>query len=519
MSFPPNFHRGILTIIFMAGCCLFAHAQNVPQDENFRQGLLALKESHFEEALSKLTAASSEHPKDAKVHNFLGITLTSLGRNEQAIAEYKNAIHLDSTLQDAYRNLGFLEWTDHQLAAASADLKVAVELSPTDSFARHYLGRVYLETQNYPEALAELNRSKTALPADPAFLLQISAAYISTRRPEEAKRSLSQLISQPLTDQQAARTAFLLLRNHENDAAIDLLNKIGAAKPWAQFDLVIAYLFAHEYQNASDSAGKYLDDSPPDPVAAWSLIGIANAHMGRIDPSVDGFRKAAKLSPSNEETWLNLTRELMEASRYPEAIAAVQEGLVANPKSYALHLRLGAACLSISRYLEAEAAFRELVAAGDPLPTSYVGLAQVLLRTGRAEEAASELTSAQKKLGSSFLLSYFRGLALVRVAKPAEALAAFQEALKEDPDSTEAQMGVGETQLKLGKLTEAIVTLRKIADSDSKDKQARRLLSTAYRRAGDIPNATKYAQPETADPTPPAKDLIGDFFMPEWQSP
>ena len=159
------------------------------------------------------------------------------------------------------------------------------------------------------------------------------------------------------------------------------------------------------------------------------------------------------------------------------------------------------------------------MAAGDPLPASYVGLAQVLLRTGRAEEAVAELTAAQRKIGPSFLLSYFRGLALVRAAKPAEALSAFQEAIKQNPSSTEAQVGIGETELKLGKIAAAIATLKKIAESDPKNKQARRLLSTAYRRAGDVPNATRYAQPEAADPAPSEKDLIGDFFLPEWQSP
>jgi len=68
----------------------------------------------------------------------------------------------------------------------------------------------------------------------------------------------------------------------------------------------------------------------------------------------------------------------MDLSRYADAISATQAGLAANPKSYALHLRLGAAYLSTDRYAEAEQTFRELVRAGDPLPTSYIGLAQVL---------------------------------------------------------------------------------------------------------------------------------------------
>ena len=78
-----------------------------------------------------------------------------------------------------------------------------------------------------------------------------------------------------------------------------------------------------------------------------------------------------------------------------------------NPNSYALHLRLGAANMAAGHYAEAETAFRDLVTAGDPLPTSYIGLAQVLLRTGRAEESVAELTAARQKLGANFQSAIF----------------------------------------------------------------------------------------------------------------
>ncbi len=158
------------------------------------------------------------------------------------------------------------------------------------------------------------------------------------------------------------------------------------------------------------------------------------------------FRQAAKLDPTREEHWLNLTRELMELNRYADAISAVYEGLESNPKSYALHLRLGAAYLSTDRYSEAEAVFRHLVDAGDPLPTSYVGLAQVLLRTGRAQEAVSELAAAGQKLGPNFLISYFQGLALDRAARPGEAVSVFEDAIRLNPNSAEAHFGLGKNR-------------------------------------------------------------------------
>jgi len=252
---------------------------------------------------------------------------------------------------------------------------------------------------------------------------------------------------------------------------------------------------------------------------AWSVIGIADAHLNHGEESVDALRRAASFASHGEEHWLNLTRELMELNRFPEAVTETQNGLAANPKSYALHLRLGAAYLAAGRYAESETVFRDVVAAGDPLPLGYVGLAQVLLRMGRAEDAAAELADAEKKLGPKFLLSYFRGLALARAAKPAEALDAFQQAVQLDPKNVEARVNLGKTQLTQGHVNEAISALLEGLRLDPGNTQAKRLLSQAYRRAGDAKSATKYAESSTESPGEPANDLIGDFFVPDWQVP
>jgi tetratricopeptide (TPR) repeat protein len=249
------------------------------------------------------------------------------------------------------------------------------------------------------------------------------------------------------------------------------------------------------------------------------LIGIAYAHMNQGEKSVNALRQAARLAPGEEEHWLNLTRELMELNRYPESVTAAQNGLAAKPKSYALHLRLGASYLAAGRYAEAESVFRDLVAAGDPLPMGYIGLAQVLLRTDRADEAATELVDAQKKLGPNFLISYFRGLALARSVKPAEAMVEFQQAVQLEPNNTEAHLNLGKTQLTLGKVNEAIAELQEALHLAPTNVQAKRLLSQAYRRAGDATNAAKYAEASAEVPAAPAGDLVGDFFVPQWQVP
>ena len=501
-----------------------------PPGDAYQTGLTALKEKRLEDALVDLTTAEREHPDDARVRNFRGIVLARMGKNAEAASEYQEANRLDPLLEDAYRNLGFLRWTEHQLGSAREALGRAVTLSPDDAFAHYYLGRVELDAERYETAFHELEVSHQALPADPAFLIQATTGYISLGRLDKARKSLDQLARASLSDAQSIQLASLLLSVHENNSAISLIEKLNsghsrAPAAWAQFDLALAYLLAGNYGKAvaqaliiTETPGPSVSRSPR-PAPAWSVMGIAYAHLKQGDRSVNALSQAANLAPDQEQHWLNLTRELMELNRPPDAIKAVQSGLAANPKSYALHLRLGAAYLAAGRYAEAESVFRDLVAAGDPLPTGYIGLAQVLMRTGRAEEAAAELGDAEKKLGSQFLISYFRGLALDRAGKPSEALLAFRKAVQLNSTSAEAHLNLGKVELAQGQVNEGIAELQQALGLNPDDRQVTRLLSQAYRRAGDAKNAAKFAEAFTEAPASNTAEIVGDFIVPEWQAP
>ena len=521
------FHSG--TGFKCVGCGRSAERRQSAQEDAFQRGLRALKENRLEDALADFTAAEREQPENARIRNFRGILLVQTGKNTEAATEYQEAIRLDPRLEDAYRNLGFLRWTEHQLEPAREALRHAVELSPDDSFAHYYLGLVELDARRYEQAFHELEISRQPLPANPDFLMQAAAGYAALGRQADARKVLEQLMNLPLSNAQSVGVASLLVSIHENSSAVKILqtlskNRGSGPLSWAQFDLALAYLLSGSYVEAANEALAYAKGARAtgesgELAQAWSLVGIANAHLNRGEESIDALRRAATFASHEEERWLNLTRELMELSRFPEAVTEAQNGLTANPKSYALHLRLGAAYLAAGRYAESESAFRDLVAAGDPLPLSYVGLAQALLRTGRAQEAAAELDDAEKKLGPKFLLSYFRGLALARAAKTEEALAAFQQAVQLDPTNAEVHANLGKTQLALGHVTEAIPELQESLHLDSGNTQAKRLLSQAYRRAGDSRNAVKYADASREPPAEFGKDLIGDFFIPEWQLP
>lgn len=526
----------LIAQVFFVATPSFAVTQATPSfftavdDNALQQALAALQENRLDRALDLLTTTEREHPSDPRIRNFRGIVLVRLGKNDEARREYGQAILLDPGLEDAHKNLGYLEWSERNLDSARAELNRALELAPNDSFAHYYLGRVQLDAKLYESAFSELDRSGVEWPADVQFLMKALNGYHALGRQEEARKLINRLSTMPLNDREVAVVARLLISINENGSAINLLRKLSerqnATCPrWAQFDLALSYLVKGNFENAIEEgrifleAPRFAGATGVQSASAWSLIGVAEARLNQGDAAVDAFRQASKLDPSREEHWLNLTRELMDLNRYAEAISSSQDGLSANPKSYALHLRLGAAYLSSDRYSDAENVFRRLIAAGDPLPTSYVGLAQVLLRTGRAEEAVSELAAARQKLGPNFLISYFQGLAMDRAARPTEAIAAFEDAIRLNPNSSEAHLGLGKTELASGRVNEAIAELQKTLQLSPGNLQAQRLLSQAYHRAGDTQAASHYADKTAETVSVPQAALLGDFVLPEWQAP
>jgi cytochrome c-type biogenesis protein CcmH/NrfG len=77
---------------------------------------------------------------------------------------------------------------------------------------------------------------------------------------------------------------------------------------------------------------------------------------------------------------------------------------------------------------------------------------------------------------------------------------------------------LGKTELVQGRVSDAIVQLEETLRISPGNVQALRLLSQAYRRAGDKKTSSKYAEAPAAAPVANG-DLVGDFVLPQWQSP
>src|SRR5262249_26016648 len=114
---------------------LFALAMQVNFDA---QGLKALDEKRYPDAVDAFTKAVAADPKDYTAHFNLAFAYSHLDKDPEAIAEYRKALELKPNLYQADLNLGILLLRQKQAAQALPLLEAAVTQKPNDARANLY---------------------------------------------------------------------------------------------------------------------------------------------------------------------------------------------------------------------------------------------------------------------------------------------------------------------------------------------------------------------------------------------
>jgi len=97
------------------------------------------------------------YDQDAVNYNNMGINYTKKGNYEQAINYFKKAIESDSTLTNAYYNLGSVYKYTGKKDKAMKAFQLLLRNNPDDDEVAYLLAGLYYEKQDYEKALIYLN--------------------------------------------------------------------------------------------------------------------------------------------------------------------------------------------------------------------------------------------------------------------------------------------------------------------------------------------------------------------------
>src|SRR5207253_11225787 len=107
--------------------------------------------------------------------------LTTMGRQEEAIARVKRAQELDPLSLIINAALGRQLYLARRYDEASEQFRKALELDPKFSMAHYRLGQVYLQQGLYEEAIAEFSEERTISRASPHELAGRAQDYAVSR--------------------------------------------------------------------------------------------------------------------------------------------------------------------------------------------------------------------------------------------------------------------------------------------------------------------------------------------------
>ncbi len=114
-----------------------------------------VRAGQYQTALEKANGVLASKPKDALARFLKGVSLTELGKTNDAIATFQSITEDNPELPEPYNNLAVLYATKGQFEKARTALELAIQTHPSYSTAHENLGDVYakLASQAYDKAL------------------------------------------------------------------------------------------------------------------------------------------------------------------------------------------------------------------------------------------------------------------------------------------------------------------------------------------------------------------------------
>ncbi len=153
----------LVTVVLAAG----AGADGVSdRDAAVRAAQVLAARRAWPEAVRAYQDAIAASPREAQLHNQLGICYQRQGDARNARRAYDRAISLNEAYAEAYNNIGTLEHSRGRYKEAIRAYRKAIEIRPVPAFYKN-LGTAWLARDDFEQALAAWSE---AVRLDPAGL-------------------------------------------------------------------------------------------------------------------------------------------------------------------------------------------------------------------------------------------------------------------------------------------------------------------------------------------------------------
>lgn len=311
-------------------------------------------------------AQSSAAPADARQ---AALAFEQQGRNTEAEAAWRSYLGAHPSNSEAYAHLGLLEARQEHYSEAIALYRKALALHSTLPGLRLNLGLAYFKAGNMKEALEQFGPLLKSTPIT---------------SPDRQRLTILVGMCHYGLDQYAQAAPYLKEAVNRDPRNLELL-----------LALAHSYLWSKQYQSVMDTYRAILEINA-ESAEADMLAGEALDEMKDVSGAIDQFRAAVKADPKMPDVHFGLGYLLWTRRQYPEAGREFQAELVNNP-NYAQALAYLADCdLQLGHPDRALPLLQKAIQIEPGIELAYLDLGAIYADAGRQSEALQELQKAAK---------------------------------------------------------------------------------------------------------------------------
>lgn len=419
-----------------------------------------LQQGRIAEAKSAATEYLQVHSSSVEGYNLLGIICGSAHDYEGALDAFQHAVKLNPASTKSHNNLGSLYAAAGKSEQAEREFRKSLSLAPSDGEANYGLG-LLLISENKPAAAIPL-----LLRVHPARLearMNLVRAYLRAGRTVEGLKLAQAISAQKPRDLQRHFTLGLLLAEEKQYKAAELeLEKADALKPGTfeiLYNLGQVYLRGGEFSKAELVLNRALT-LKPDSAETMYLLGQALNDESRPVDALDLLARAHKLAPQNADIIFLLARISMGQNFFEDAIPLLESGLKIAPQRADLLAALGESYFMSGKADKAIDEFKKLIAL-EPSARSYTFMGLSYRHLGRFDEAQKYFQEGLKLEPANAACLFNLGFIEERQGNTIAAEQHFQQALRANPDFSDALLELANLRTQEKKLPEAADLLRR----------------------------------------------------------
>jgi tetratricopeptide (TPR) repeat protein len=257
-------------------------------DSDFNLGVTLMRLGKVQEAIGHYEQALRRNPDFYSAHNNLGSALLQAGKATEAIGHYEQALRIKPDFAEAHYNFGVTLEKLGRTPEAIGHYEQAIRINPDFAEPHNNLGYALLQAGKVPEAIGHYEQAVRIKPDFAAAHYNLGRALVQQGRLQEA------------------------------------------ISHWEQA-LRLAPDFAEVHYN----------------------LGLALVQQGRLQEVISHWEQALRLAPDFAEVHYNLGLALVQQGRLQEAISHWEQALSIKPDYAAAHYNLGVALEKLGRTPEA----------------------------------------------------------------------------------------------------------------------------------------------------------------------